>query len=164
MKRILNRSIKWILMFITRMIEVILVLVVVIPIILSIVEFVLERKSDKQTEYHDGIEALEIEVLNEYVYFVAPRYDEDGLMVCDIFFRKDFMRNANNYSYSEEEVAYKIEEIVLEYLGTSGEDIESIMLSQPHNYLFGRPNFSTVVWSIEIQDDKIYVNENYSDS
>lgn len=154
-------------MFITRMIEVILVLVVVIPIILSIVEFVLERKSDKQTEYHDGIEALEIEVLNEYdeyVYFVAPRYDEDGLMVCDIFFRKDFMRNANNYSYSEEEVAYRIEEIVLEYLGTSGEDIESIMLSQPHNYLFGRPNFSTVVWSIEIQDDKIYVNENYSDS
>lgn len=165
-----KRSIMQILKLITKIIEVILVLAIVVSIVLGIIGFVLKRKSDKQTKYHDEIKALETEVLNEfddYVYFVAPRYNEDGSMVCNIFFRKDFIRNANNYSYSEIEVSDRIEEIILEYLETNEEDLESgsnIMLSRPQNYSFGRPNLCTVLWSIEIKDGTIFVNDCQAES
>lgn len=38
---------------------------------------------------------------SEYVYFVEPQYDEDGVHMCYVFFRKNAFTDSDEYTKQE---------------------------------------------------------------
>ena len=60
-----------------KVVKGIIALFAVAFILIFLLAWLLNNRSDEQTKYHQVIEPLEIQVLNEYseyVYFVEPQY------------------------------------------------------------------------------------------
>jgi hypothetical protein len=96
---------------------------------------------------------------SEYVYFVEPQYDEDGVHMCYVYFRKNAFTDSDEYT--KQEVTEGIQDIVVKYIeeneGLFAPDFK-IELWDVQNYSWnGRPNLCQVVWKISINEGEICV-------
>ena len=131
-------------------------------ILIFLLAWLLNNRSDEQTKYHPVIEPLEIQVVNEYseyVYFVEPQYDEDGVHMCSVYFRKNAFTDSDEFT--KQEVTEGIQDIVVKYIeeneGLFAPDFK-IELWDVKNYSWnGRPNLCQVVWTISINEGEIRV-------
>jgi hypothetical protein len=96
---------------------------------------------------------------SEYVYFVEPQYDEDGVHMCYVYFRKNAFTDSDEYT--KQEVTEGIQDIEVKYIeeneGLFAPDFK-IELWDVINYSWnGRPNLCQVVWTISINEGEICV-------
>jgi len=145
-----------------KVVKGIIALFAVAFILIFLLAWLLNNRSDEQTKYHQVIEPLEIQVLNEYseyVYFVEPQYDEDGVHMCSVYFRKNAFTDSDEYT--KQEVTEGIQDIVVKYIeeneGLFAPDFK-IELWDVQNYSWnGSPNLCQVVWTISINEGEICV-------
>jgi hypothetical protein len=96
---------------------------------------------------------------SEYVYFVEPQYDEDGVHMCYVYFRKNAFTDSDEYT--KQEVTEGIQDIEVKYIeeneGLFAPDFK-IELWDVQNYSWnGSPNLCQVVWTISINEGEICV-------